>query len=48
MPEMVENTMILDWWWDKSEYGVPGKSRLERERQACEEAEREEREDESI
>lgn len=27
----IENPMVLDWWWDESEYGVPNKSREERE-----------------
>ncbi len=37
----VENPMVVDWWWDEQEYRVPSRARLERERQAYEEAERE-------
>ena len=40
--EQIENPMVLDWWWDEEEYHVPSKARLKRERQAYEEAEREE------
>lgn len=44
--ETVENSMVIDWWWDELEYRIPSKARLKRERQAYEEAEREVREDE--
>lgn len=37
----VDNIMVCDWWWDEIEYGVKHKTRLERERDAYEEAERE-------
>lgn len=46
LAEKIENKMVLDWPWDEIEYGVPDKRRLNRERQAYEEAEREDREDE--
>lgn len=42
----IENSMVVDWWWDEQEYGLPSKRRLKRKRQAYEEAEREDREDE--
>lgn len=42
----IENPMVLAWWWDEQEYGVPSKRRLKRERQAYEEAERENKENE--
>lgn len=45
---MIENKMVVDWVWDELEYGVPNKARLRRERQAYEEAEREDRENEYI
>ena len=48
MPEIIENKMVLDWPWDEIEYGVSNKRRLKRERQAYEEAEREDRENEYI
>lgn len=48
MPEIIENPMVLDWWWDELEYGVPSKARLKGERQAYEEAEREDKENEYI
>ena len=35
----VENSMVVDWWWDEHEYRVPSRARLKRERQAYEEAE---------
>lgn len=41
MPEMIENSMLVDGYWDETEYGVPSRERLRRERQANEEAERE-------
>lgn len=40
----IENAMVVDWWWNESDYGVPSKSRLK----SYEEAEREDREDEYI
>lgn len=43
--ETVENSMVVDWWWDEQEYRVPSKARLKRERQAYEEAEREDRDE---
>lgn len=46
MPELIENKMVLDWPWDETEYGVPNKLRLKRQRQAYEESEREDMEDE--
>ena len=39
---MVENSMTADGFWDESEYRVPSLSRLKREREAYEQAEREE------
>lgn len=46
MFEKIENPMVLDWWWGEEEYGIPDKRRLKRERQAYEEAEREDMGDE--
>lgn len=46
MPEMIENAMVIDPWWDEQEYGVPSKRRLRRLREAYDEAEMEEMEDE--
>lgn len=43
----VENPMVVDWWWDEQEYRMPSRARMKRERQAYEEAEREDRENES-
>lgn len=43
---MIENKMVVDWAWGEIEYGVPSKARMNRERQAYEEAEREDMEDE--
>lgn len=43
---MLENRMVMDEEWGEIEYGVPNKRRLKREKQAYEEAEREDREDE--
>lgn len=40
----VDNILTVDWWWDEHEYRVPSRARMERERQAYEEAEREDRE----
>ncbi|WP_297642795.1 hypothetical protein [uncultured Bacteroides sp.] len=37
----VENPTVVDWWWDEHECRVPSKARMKRERQAYEEAERE-------
>lgn len=45
---MIENKMVVDWAWDKIEYGVPIRARLKKERQAYEGAEREERENEYV
>lgn len=45
---MLENRMVMDEEWGEIEYGVPNKRRLKRQKQAYEEAEREDREDESI
>lgn len=42
MPEQIENSMVIDICWNETEYGVPESSRLRRERQAYEQAEREE------
>ena len=44
----IENKMVVDWAWDEIEYGVPSRRRIKRERQAYEEAEREDRENEYI
>ena len=44
----VEDPMVTDWWWDGHEYRMPSKARMKRERQAYEEAEREDREIEHI
>ena len=44
----LENRMVVDEEWSEIEYGVPDKRRLNRERQAYEDAEREDREDEFI
>ena len=44
----IENKMVVDWVWDELEYGVPNRTRMKRERQAYEEAEREDRECELI
>ena len=40
----IENSMVVDWWWDEKEYCIPSKAQMKRERQAYEEAEREDRE----
>lgn len=42
---MIENRMVIDDEWDEVEYRIPNKRRLKRERQAYEEAKREDRED---
>lgn len=39
----IENSMIVDWWWDEQEYHIPNKRRLKMEQQAYEEAEREDK-----
>lgn len=44
MTEQIKNRMVVDWVWDEIEYGIPNKRRIKRERQAYEEAEREDRE----
>lgn len=44
MYEQIENSMVVNWWWDEQEYRMPSKARMKRERQAYEEAEREDRE----
>lgn len=41
MPEQIENAMVVDSNWNEVEYGVPIRSRLTKERQAYEQAERE-------
>lgn len=43
MPEQIENSMVVDWYWNEIEYGVHSKARLRRER---ENYDREEMEDE--
>lgn len=43
MPEQIENSMVVDCYWNEIEYGVPASSRIRRERQAYEQAEREEK-----
>lgn len=37
----IENSMVVDLAWDEIEYGVPSRRRIKRQRQAYEEAERE-------
>ncbi len=46
--EMIENAMVVDNWWDEQEYRLPSRAQMKRERQAYEEAEREDRENEYI
>lgn len=46
MQSEVDNILTTDWYWDEQEYRVPSKARMKRERQAYEEAEREDRESE--
>lgn len=46
MPEMIENAMLVDPWWDEREYVVPNRHRLEQMRKAYDEAEMEELEHE--
>ena len=43
----VENSTVVDWWWEDQEYRVPSRERIKRERQAYEEEEREDGENES-
>lgn len=43
----VDNILIVDWCWDEQEYRLPSRARMKRERQAYEEAEREDWEIES-
>lgn len=45
MPEQIENSMVVDWWWGEIEYGVPDKSRLRREKRNYDEAEMEDEEE---
>jgi len=40
--EEIENILVTDWWWDEQEYRMPNRARMKRERQAYQEAEREE------
>nr|WP_300842341.1 hypothetical protein [uncultured Acetatifactor sp.] len=47
MPEQIENSIDNEHWLDEIEYHYPGRAWLKRERQAYEEAEREDRENES-
>ena len=42
MPKPIENSMVVDGYWNEIEYGVPSSNRLRREREAYEQAEREE------
>lgn len=44
----LENRMVIDEEWNEIEYGIPNRARMKRERQAYEEAEREDRENEYI
>lgn len=44
MPGQIENSMTVDSFWNELEYGVPSGNRLRREREAYEQAEREENE----
>lgn len=44
MPEQIENRMVIDSEWNEIEYGVPNKSRLERERRIYDEEEMKEEE----
>lgn len=39
MLEQIENSMVVDWYWNEIEYGVPNKSKLERERRIYDEEE---------
>ena len=40
MTEQIENRMVVDSEWNETDYGVPDKARLRREREAYGEAER--------
>lgn len=42
MPEQIENSMVVDGYWNEIEYGVPSSNRLRSKREAYEQAEREE------
>ena len=44
MPGQNENSMDAARWWDEQEYRAPCRARMKRERQAQEEAEREDKE----
>ena len=37
--EQIENPMVVDWWWDEIEYGVPSKRRLQNQRRNYDEIE---------
>lgn len=41
MPYQIENRMVIDSEWGEIEYRMPSSNRMKRERQAFEEAERE-------
>ncbi len=43
MPEQIENSMVVDSWWNEIEYGVPYSIRLRREREIHDQIEREEK-----
>lgn len=38
--EELENSMLVDWFWDETEYGVPDRNRLRRQRETYDEIER--------
>lgn len=42
MPEQVKSSMVVDGCWNEVEYGFPSSNRLRKEREAYEQAEREE------
>lgn len=42
MPEMIENHMVEDWYWDEIEYGVPNHRRLKEQQRNYEKEEYEE------
>lgn len=42
----IENAMVVDLWCEEVDYNVPDQRRMKRQRQAYEEAEREDMEDE--
>lgn len=48
MPELIENRMVVDSEWDEIEYGVKHQNRYQRQREAYEQAEREEKRNEYI